>query len=517
MSLPLFGIVSLQFFAGGLALVLAVTAFRRRGLAGWPAVYFGIAAVCVAIYSWGYALEVSSHTLEAVLAWSRLEYLGIPFIMPAWLLFAVSISGHEKWITRGRVLALLVVPLVTLVAALTTELHSFYYIRPHLDPVGPFYTLDFEKGPLYWLNIFYDNVGLVIITVLLAQMLARSAPAFRWQTASFLLGTVVQWAGLGVYVAGYAPFHLDLSSLSMSLCAGIFAIGLFRYRGLDMVPLARDVIFERMGDGVLVFDVLDRLIDFNPALQAILPELPPSAVGLPAAQALAAFPLLLEQIASGAAGPVELEAGGRTYQSRLAPVVDWRRHRAGKIVTLHDYTQTRQLLEQLRELATRDPLTGACNRRHFAELAEREFVRLRRHEGAISLIYFDLDHFKQVNDTYGHAAGDATLQAVAAQFARIIRQTDVLGRLGGEEFVVLLPDTSPATAVVMAERLRQALEQQTVTFEGHSIQVTGSFGVSGFEGASSVSLDVLTWSADRAVYDAKAAGRNHVALRAIGD
>jgi hypothetical protein len=332
MSLPLFGIVSFQFFAGGLALVLAVTAFRRRGLAGWPAVYFGVAAVCVAIYSWGYALEISSHTLDAVLAWSRLEYVGIPFIMPAWLLFGVSISGHEKWITRGRVLALLVVPLVTLTAALTTEWHPFYYIQPHLDPVGPFFTLDFQRGPLYWLNILYDNAGLVIITVLLAQMLARSAPPFRWQAASFLLGTVIQWAGLGVYVAGYAPYNLDLSSLTMSLSALVFAIGLFRYRGLDVVPLARDVIFERMGDGVLVLDALDRLIDFNAALQAMLPELQPSAVGLPASQVLAAEPLLLDQLprarpgrwswrpvaATTRAGFRRCSTGGATGPARLS-------------------------------------------------------------------------------------------------------------------------------------------------------------------------------------------------------
>jgi diguanylate cyclase (GGDEF)-like protein len=294
-------------------------------------------------------------------------------------------------------------------------------------------------------------------------------------------------------------------------------VGLFRYRGLDVVPLARDVVFERMSDGVLVLDVLGRLTDFNPALQTMLPELKQSAIGTPAAEALRVHPLLVEQIASGAAGPVELEAGGRCYQSRLSPVLDWRRRPAGKIVTLHDYTETRQMLEQMRELATRDPLTGACNRRHFAELAEREFQRLHRHEGAISLIYIDLDHFKHVNDTYGHAAGDATLQAVAQLFARTIRQTDVLGRLGGEEFVVLLPETAPAAALAIAQRLRQALEQQTVSYEGQAIKLTASFGVTGLERTPSVTLEALTRSADKAVYDAKAAGRNHVAMRPLGE
>jgi diguanylate cyclase (GGDEF)-like protein len=519
MSWPLLGIVSLQFFSGALAVALAITAFRRRDLAGWPAVYFGLAALAVAVYSWGYALEVSSRTLEAVLTWTKIEYLGIPFIMPTWLLFSLALTGHEKWITRRRVLALLVIPLVTQTAAFTNEWHHLYYVNPHLQPAGPFLTLTFEKGPLYWLNVLYDNVSLLFTTGLLAQMAARSAPAFRRQAAFFMLGTAIQWAGLAIYVAGYSPYNLDLSSLSMSLCSLVFAVGLFRYRGLDVVPLAHDVIFEHMGDGVLVLDALDRLIDFNPAGQAMLPELQKSAIGQPAAAVLRAHATLVEQIAASAPGPVELAVNGtgpvRYYQCQLSPVLDWRHKAAGKIVTLADYSQTRQMLEQLRDLAIRDALTGAVNRRHFAELAEREIERRRRHPSAIALISVDLDHFKRINDTYGHAAGDAVLQAVAALYLRMIRATDVLGRLGGEEFLLLLPETPPAVAQAIAERLRQALEQQTVTYEGQTMTVTASFGVTGLDHGGPVSLDALMRQADKAMYAAKAAGRNCVVVRAL--
>ena len=123
-----------------------------------------------------------------------------------------------------------------------------------------------------------------------------------------------------------------------------------------------------------------------------------------------------------------------------------------------------------------------CNRRHFTELAEREIERMRRHSSTISLICLDLDHFKQVNDTYGHAAGDAALEAVAGLCTAMSRKTDVLGRLGGEEFLLLLPETTPAAAQVIAERLREALEQLRVTSEGQTVALTGSFGVTGLTG-----------------------------------
>ena len=519
MSWILVGSVTLQYLAGALAVGLAVAAWRRRELGGWPAIYLGLGSLSAAVYAWGYALELTSRSLEAALAWARIEYLGIPYIAPMWLAFALHMSGYGRWISWRRMPFLLAIPVVTQVVALSAEWHGLFYTSTYMQKAGPFFILAFQKGPFYWLHLLFVNGCLVFTTVMLAQMWARSAPAFRRQALFFLLAMAIAWGGLLIYVTGHAPYNLDLTSLSVSLGGLVVGVGLFRFGGLDVVPLARDVIFERMGDGVLVFDAADRLIDFNPAMQAMLPQLHKTQIGQPAAQVLAAQADLLAQITAGAPGPVELEVNGtgktHYYQSHLSPVLDGRRRVAGKIVTLQDYSQTRQLIEQMRDLATHDPLTGCNNRRHFTELAGREIERLHRHAGAISLICVDLDHFKIVNDTYGHAAGDTALQLTAALLTRMSRKTDVLARLGGEEFLLLLPETPPAAALATAERLRQALEQQTMTYEGRTMTVTASFGVTGIDQAAGVSLETMMRCADKAVYDAKALGRNFVAMRKL--
>jgi diguanylate cyclase (GGDEF)-like protein/PAS domain S-box-containing protein len=179
------------------------------------------------------------------------------------------------------------------------------------------------------------------------------------------------------------------------------------------------------------------------------------------------------------------------------------------LVGIHDVTRQKNLEEQLRELATRDSLTGAANRRHFVELGQRERERSLRSKAALSLCLFDADHFKLINDDYGHVAGDHALTTIARAAQSALRAADVLGRLGGEEFAILLPDTDLTGALVVAERVRGAVAASTVRGgEGVDIQVTISVGVAQLQGDES--LESLLKRADTALYDAKDHGRNRV-------
>jgi len=164
----------------------------------------------------------------------------------------------------------------------------------------------------------------------------------------------------------------------------------------------------------------------------------------------------------------------------------------------------------LRRLANIDSLTGTLHRRSFVERAEAEMLRARRAGRPLCVLMLDIDHFKQVNDTYGHAGGDAALRAVAQTLRGAIRPSDLLGRLGGEEFAVLLPETGPEAALALAERLRAAIAEMSVNFAGLAIRQTISIGCAGGR-ADEAGLEVLLRDADRALYMAKAAGRNCVA------
>lgn len=165
-------------------------------------------------------------------------------------------------------------------------------------------------------------------------------------------------------------------------------------------------------------------------------------------------------------------------------------------------------VEQIRHLATHDELTGLINRRRMVELMEVEWQRCARNARPLILALFDLDHFKHINDTYGHAVGDQVLQNFALTVQAALRSTDVLARWGGEEFVLMLYDTDPACALPLLERVRASVQAQETPAAGHALHVTVSVGLAVSQAGESVQ-QVLD-RADEALYQAKAAGRNRV-------
>lgn len=178
-------------------------------------------------------------------------------------------------------------------------------------------------------------------------------------------------------------------------------------------------------------------------------------------------------------------------------------------------TNRRQLLsvnDQLQLLSSTDRLTGLYNRGHWEETLKLEFARHLRYGHNSSLIMFDIDHFKRVNDTYGHPGGDKVIQCVADIVREHIRDSDLCGRYGGEEFAILLPDTHKAGALILAERLRQAIEDVNVVHEGQVIRFTISLGVADLEQSAQDHKELIEW-ADQALYASKKGGRNRVTVR----
>ena len=189
---------------------------------------------------------------------------------------------------------------------------------------------------------------------------------------------------------------------------------------------------------------------------------------------------------------------------------------SGFSVVLRDVTEQRTNGEELRRLLTTDQLTGLLNRTRFFELAEAEVARWDRFGTPLTCLMIDVDHFKHVNDTYGHAGGDAVLCELANLFRRGLRTIDVVGRLGGEEFAILLPSIDLAGARSLAELLRCGAEAMRPKFEGRQVDVTISVGCAQL-GPANPTIDLLLRAADRALYEAKHAGRNRVVLHEQSD
>ena len=168
--------------------------------------------------------------------------------------------------------------------------------------------------------------------------------------------------------------------------------------------------------------------------------------------------------------------------------------------------QLRQRLEAEREQALTDPLTGSPNRLAFEQRIAQEYARWRRYRSTLSLVLCDVDHFKKINDTYGHKAGDRALQGLVAVINKYLRTTDFLARVGGEEFVLILPETSCEQAMTAAEKVRASIENADFVYRGEQVHVTLSGGVAQFREGDSV--DDVYQRADEALYRAKRGGRN---------
>jgi diguanylate cyclase len=170
----------------------------------------------------------------------------------------------------------------------------------------------------------------------------------------------------------------------------------------------------------------------------------------------------------------------------------------------------RENLEEQRQKALIDPLTGLPNRAAWAERLEHEVAQWQRHGNSLLLAMLDLDHFKRINDNYGHLAGDRVLKIIATVLRKRLRGSDFIARFGGEEFVLLVPDTPLASGAKLAEVLRAAIEACPFHFKGEPVTITVSMGMTAFKPGEH--SDLVLKRADQALYRAKSAGRNRVEL-----
>ena len=199
-----------------------------------------------------------------------------------------------------------------------------------------------------------------------------------------------------------------------------------------------------------------------------------------------------------------MQAGADDYLAKPFDLDELRvRVRAGERIVA--------LQEALRVQATQDTLTGAMNRGAIFEMLKRELAQSARTGTPIGVVMCDLDHFKQINDTHGHPAGDAVLREASSRLKSVLRSYDALGRYGGEEFMLVLPSCTAEHAAEVAERARRALADAPVTTGSTIVPISASFGVAQ-GGGTTLDLDEVIRAADDALYRAKRAGRNRVAL-----
>lgn len=277
---------------------------------------------------------------------------------------------------------------------------------------------------------------------------------------------------------------------------------------------------DNVKSGLLILDGQLRAVYSNPALHALFRSLnaehirknkPPYSELLESAHSAKAVKLddyvsrRLAWLRSGDATPMDLNmSDGTVVRCHLAVLPG-----GGRMLIYSDVTDIIRNAQELERLATTDGMTGIYNRRHFLALADREWNRARRYHRPLSLLMIDIDYFKAINDCFGHQVGDEMIAHLAELARECKRDSDVLARIGGEEFALLLPETTLVQANVVAERLRCDVAEKPLGTASRSIPATVSIGVA-TTANSVVDFSALMKAADEALYDAKRAGRNRV-------
>lgn len=268
-------------------------------------------------------------------------------------------------------------------------------------------------------------------------------------------------------------------------------------------------IIQSSAEGIVVSDAMDRIVLVNPAACELMGR-SQEAFFRDGFLALFESPEEVGQwlVSDGVAGPYLRDCNGR----RLRLVISTIRHSDGQLLgsvaQIRDVTEELRLESELRVLSTTDGLTGLFNRRYLDENLRTELVRARRTKLPVSVMMFDIDHFKRFNDTYGHDQGDRVLKAVANLVRKEVRGTDIPCRYGGEEFLVILPATDASAARALAETLRIAIEAMVVD----DLKVTVSIGVATVPDIDAADAEALVAAADAGLYAAKAQGRNRVCV-----
>ncbi len=349
---------------------LALYAWHRRSAPG--ATYFILLMLAVSEWSLTYALELDSADLSAKIVFDALEFLGIVCIPAAWLALALCYTGREKWLSPRNLALLAVEPVITVLLVWTNGSHGLIWGDVGLDTSGTFINLSETPRVGFWVHTVYSYVLLLIGVFLLIQAFGRAPRLYRRQVISLLVGVLVPWLANVVSVLGLSPFpELDLTPFAFTISGVVMAWGLFRFRLLDIVPVARSAVVDSLSDGVIVLDIQNRIVDLNPAAQRIIRRVASEVIGQPAAEAFSARPDLVEEYGNVTEANTEIVLPGqipsdqvgqeqeqRHFELRILPLSDRRGAPSGRLIVLRDITEQKRAEEALRnaEAATRQRL-----------------------------------------------------------------------------------------------------------------------------------------------------------------
>jgi PAS domain S-box-containing protein len=342
--------VLLNAAAAAMALAVAALAWNRRRVPGGRPLAFLMGAV--ALWAAGAALELHARGLDAKLFFARLQYVGTVSVPPLFLIFALDYCRLQPWIRPRTVALLFLVPCATLVLAMTNPRHGLIWSRLVPDPEGPNLVI-YEHGVWFWIGgVGYSYLMAAAAALLLARGALRSHRLYRRQTSAIFAGATFPWLASALYNAGWIPFPgLDPTPMAFVFSGLVSSFAIFRLGFLDLVPVARNLLVETMGDGVMVVDLQGRLIDINPAACRMLGvALDGGLPGEPLEKVRSSRPGILRRIAAVREGRFETVQDGSWLEISASPLRDWPDQDYGRLVLIRDVSERKRNEQERLEL-----------------------------------------------------------------------------------------------------------------------------------------------------------------------
>jgi len=521
---------------------VALTAWIRRDttVSTKPFIWLMCAIAAYAVTAAG---SEASHSSQQMMLWVTLEYVASSSIMGLYLTFVLYFTGMRRWLTPHRRLLIWLVPIINIQLVLSNHLHGKVWTDFTLYPDDPHRNVIQHGHGYYWIAAcFYIYV--LTASILVAKAAVQSTYLYRRQAITVVAGSLPPIIAGSLFALGLSPGHANILPMSFLGTGIIYFASLFSARLFDLLPVARDTLIERMNDGVLVINREHRILDINPAARRFAKASTP-CTGKKIEQVLSEWQDIVRYCytAEDLTGTIVerpsalqergTQAKGTQYiEIRMTHLHNRRQEMTGKLVVLRDITenhrnqlqlqqanqeltaqlsQIQKLRDQLKEQAIRDRLTGLFNRRYFEETIPAELTKAERSGTSFSIVLIDIDHFKKVNDTYGHLAGDIALQTFSDLLQKHIRKSDIACRYGGEEFILAMPNMPLAEAYQRAENIRLALKATTIEFDGIQFGITASMGIEAYPNFQGPQRELLK-RIDQALYVAKANGRDRIEI-----
>ncbi len=512
--------------AGALGMAaLAVHARRRPDFPGRPE----FVRMMLASVWWSVAAAFENFALapESKVFWAEMAWPGIVAMPTFWAMFIWIYCRGERGLRSPLIRAVAWgLPPIAWGLALSNDLHHQIYRTA--TPMGdaPGAPILYEHGPLFFVIVAFCYFCLLfgLLATIAAAQWAPSAHRRRYLW--LLVAAVIPcFSNIGYISGAFYLFGFDPTPFCFLFTGSVFFWLVERRRLFSFLPVALRPLLDGLPDAVLVLDDDGTVVEANAAALPLATADGASPVGRPLLPALAeALAPLLRQDAAEVEGELCLGLGDRSHEVRIRPL-QHAGHRLGRMLVLKDITRrkeaerrlteelkaNRALQERLRDQANRDLLTGLRNRNFLQGARDALLAEVRAGHGPLAAVMIDLDHFKQLNDTWGHPVGDACLRATAHFLEGRVRHDDLIVRIGGEEILVLLPLTSAQQAASGVERWRADYCAQPMILQGQAVGVSFSAGVAECS-AADADWDQLILRADQALYRAKGGGRNRVCV-----